>query len=97
MINPKYRFFYSRIYKNLLGKLNIKNKENNLIKKVYNFNQLKLEIIKKFRLNEKNLLFGNNVLFCSFENKSGWLEEFKNNHKVIFFPEKSNLVKSKTK
>ena len=33
MINPKYRFFYSRIYKNLLGKLNIKNKENNLIKR----------------------------------------------------------------
>ncbi len=94
MINSKYRYFYSRIFSNLLTKFNIKNYEQTakLNKKIYNLDQLKYEINNKFKLNDKKFLSDESTLFCSFENKSGWLEEFKNNNKIIYFPEKTNLV-----
>lgn len=94
MINPKYNYLFSRIFFNILTKLGIKTYQQvkKLNQKIYNFEKLKFEINKKFKLNNKIFLPDNNVLFCSFENKSGWLGEFKEKYKVIFFPEKTNLV-----
>ena len=67
--------------------------ELDLNKKYYNLNELKKEIYKKIRQNNKKFFLKNDVLFCSFENKSGWLKEFNNdNNKIIYFPEKTKVM-----
>jgi len=97
VINPQYRYLQSRIILKILKILKINSNKNelDLNKKYYNLNELKKEIYKKIGQNNKKFFLKNDVLFCSFENKSGWLQEFNNdNNKIIYFPEKTNLINS---
>ena len=97
IINSQYRYLLSRIVFKILKILKINNYKNefDLKNKYYNLTELKKAICMKVEKNKKKNSEGD-VLFCSFENKSGWLERFKNNknNKVIFFPEKTNLINS---
>ena len=100
MINSKYRYFYSRILLRIFKKFKINHSsyEKNLNKNIYNFDKLKKEILNNIKIPKKKFYANNDVLFCSFENKSGWLNEFKNkNKKIILFPEKTNLLNFKNK
>ena len=91
LINSRYRYFYSRILLKIFKQLTITNLsyEKNLNKKVYNLDELKKAILNKIKISEKKFYTDGEVLFSSFENKSGWIGEFKSKKKkIIFFPEK---------
>ena len=100
-INSKTRYLFLRGINRLLnnGKFpNLKIKVNKkIIEKYYNFDELLGNI--KDTLNLKNLHhFKKNILFCSFNNKSGWLESFKNNHqKIVLFPDRTGMEYYKKK
>ena len=100
-LNTKKRYLGIRlINKIVLNSKLIKNKSffnEQLIAKYYNFEDLVININNK--LNYKKI---NNqkksVLFCAFNNKSGWIESFKHrNMNVVLFPDRSGLEYLKEK
>ena len=100
VISDGYRFLPLRIIIKLLKRFtpnDFGDAQIYLNKNYYNLKDLKREIYIKIKCQNPSFS-DDDVLFCSFQNKSGWLETFKRNkNKIIYFPEKSNLevVKSK--
>lgn len=100
VISDSLRFLPLRVIAKLLKKIkqdDFSVSQFNLNKNYYNLKDLKREIYLKVKCRNPNFS-DNDVLFCSFQNKSGWLETFKKNkNKIIYFPEKSNLELVKDK
>ena len=94
IINKDFRLIHLRVFYKILNILkfkSLKKYKSYLDKNYYNLNVLKSEILKKIGLEEEKYMDGD-ILFCSLQNKTGWINEFKKNrNKIIYFPEKSNL------